>query len=159
MDIEKLIEDLQDALDSGQAFIPEDELVEMAYGKRAGDENRARKKIIYRIIRAKREAGFPRNCNFFDDVWSVALDALNRYSEEQIKVENRRISSNRIIKKMLDEGTAELNPVEILREMAQIVADEYEFEVDHATFDNWSKYVNGQYDGLPYYDGKPIDKG
>jgi hypothetical protein len=83
MDIEKLIEDLQEVLDSGQAFIPEDKLVEMAYGKRAGDENRARKKIIYRIIRAKREAGFPRNCNFFDDVWPVALSRLNLTNPEE----------------------------------------------------------------------------
>ena len=67
---------LQEALDNCHGLIPEDELVEMAYGKRAGDENRARQEIIRRIARAKREAGFPRSCNFFNDVWPVALAAI-----------------------------------------------------------------------------------
>jgi hypothetical protein len=102
MNIEKLIDDLQEVLDSGQAFIPEDKLVEMAYGRRAGDENRARKKIIYRIIRAKREAGFPRNCNFFDDVWPVALDALKHNTKEKIKPGFTRAEKDLL--KMLDEA-------------------------------------------------------
>lgn len=39
-------------------------------------EAKARAKIVDRIIRAKREAGFPLKSVFFTDVWPVALDAL-----------------------------------------------------------------------------------
>lgn len=55
---------------------PHCEAVKAARGWCTPKEAGARAKIIYRIIRAKREAGFPRDCDFFRDVWPVALAAL-----------------------------------------------------------------------------------
>jgi hypothetical protein len=74
--IESLICKLED-LDEDYIF-PQ-ELLRIAYSNRLGDEWEAREKMVSRIIRAKREAGFPLKSNFFDDVWPVVLEAyLNR---------------------------------------------------------------------------------
>lgn len=39
-------------------------------------EHEGREKIVRNIIRAKREAGYRVSCNFFEDVWPKARDAL-----------------------------------------------------------------------------------
>jgi hypothetical protein len=46
-------------------------------------EAKAREKIIRRIIRAKREAGYPLKCDFFADVWPAALAALIEKRERE----------------------------------------------------------------------------
>ena len=77
--LEKLIRELQSRADSGEGYIDVRELLTVAYSKRKADEWDAREEIIKNIVRAKREAGFPLESNFFKDVWPVVLRA---YLEE-----------------------------------------------------------------------------
>ena len=59
--------------------------VRAQYGMCSEEECAARQKIIFDIIRAKRDAGFKRDCNFFQDVWPVALAALKEKREREGK--------------------------------------------------------------------------
>ena len=57
----------------------------VVHGMCSEKECAARQKIIFDIIRAKRDAGFSRDCNFFQDVWPVALAALKEKREREGK--------------------------------------------------------------------------
>lgn len=74
----ELIAKLQQSIDEcGDGSISEKALMELAFaGSRALSEWKAREAIVLDIIRAKRDAGFPRDSVFFKDIWPVALAAL-----------------------------------------------------------------------------------
>ena len=77
LNLRQLIEALEALEAVGEKCLPcMGGLVRLAYGDRAGDEFDARERIVRRIVQAKREAGFPVICDFFDVVWPEALSAL-----------------------------------------------------------------------------------
>jgi hypothetical protein len=71
--LEQLIRELQSLADSGEVYIDIRGLLKVAYSERRADEWDARERIIRNIVRAKRDAGFPLDSDFFRDVWPVVL--------------------------------------------------------------------------------------
>lgn len=71
---------LQASIDrDGDSEVTPGALLPMAFeGTTFLREHHARQAIILEIIRAKRDAGFPRDAVFFTDVWPPALAALKR---------------------------------------------------------------------------------
>lgn len=76
--VNELVEDLRSLPEVPCVF----DLIELAYGERVAAEHRARSRLVLRVRRAKAEAGMPRTCRFFDDVWPQALAALKEKQAE-----------------------------------------------------------------------------